>query len=132
MTYLLDTHALLWTLIEPDKLSEAAHKVLSQPDSHVVVSAISFWEISLKYRLGKLKLTNLHPEEIPDLCQLIDLELLPLDPVSCASYVNLPQPPHRDPFDNMLVWLALQYNYTLISGDKSLEIYTNHGLRILW
>jgi len=51
---LLDTHALLWWLAEPDRLSPAAHGAIADPGNRLHVSAASGREIATKVRLGKL------------------------------------------------------------------------------
>jgi PIN domain nuclease of toxin-antitoxin system len=51
---LLDTHALLWTLLEPDQIPEPTLAHIRAADTDLVVSAASAWEIATKYRLGKL------------------------------------------------------------------------------
>ena len=55
-TYLLDTHSFLWSIWQPEKLGKQAVAVLENTDNKVFVSSITFWEISLKYALGKLTL----------------------------------------------------------------------------
>ena len=54
ISVLLDTHALLWALVEPGKLSPAAVEVIEDPQNTVVVSSASAWEIAIKYQLGRL------------------------------------------------------------------------------
>jgi PIN domain nuclease of toxin-antitoxin system len=49
MIYLLDTHALIWSIIDPDKLSDIARNIIQDQKNTILVSSISFWEISLKY-----------------------------------------------------------------------------------
>jgi len=55
MRLLLDTHVLLWALLEPQKLSLALRNSLEDSDNTLVVSAASAWEIATKWRLGKLR-----------------------------------------------------------------------------
>jgi PIN domain nuclease of toxin-antitoxin system len=55
MKLLLDTHVLLWALLEPQKLSSELCNALEDSDSRLVVSAASAWEIATKWRLGKLR-----------------------------------------------------------------------------
>ena len=55
MRFLLDTHSFLWTLFSPDKLSKRARTSILDPENEVFVTVVSFWEISLKYALGKSK-----------------------------------------------------------------------------
>ena len=55
MNLLLDTHVLLWTLLEPQKLSPELRDLLENSENRLVVSAASAWEIATKWRLGKLQ-----------------------------------------------------------------------------
>ncbi len=133
MKLLLDTHALLWSIIEPDRLSPEARSAITDPASQVVVSAVSFWEISIKTALGKLRLEEVTPEQLVDFAQQQGFELLPLDPRLAASFSRLPvAPQHRDPFDRMLVWQAISLGYTLVSQDRKIAEKQTEGLRILW
>ncbi len=65
MAWLLDTHALLWALFEPGKLGRKTRAILDDRVNEVLVSPVSYWEISLKYGLGKLELPETDPSEIP-------------------------------------------------------------------
>lgn len=59
MNLLLDTHVLLWALLEPQKLSPALRSALEDSDNTLVVSAASAWEIATKWRLGQLQQAGL-------------------------------------------------------------------------
>ena len=59
MKYLLDTHTLIWTLLETPKLSPTATDVIFNESNLVYVSSIAFWEICIKIGCGKLGPTNL-------------------------------------------------------------------------
>jgi PIN domain nuclease of toxin-antitoxin system len=50
---LLDTHVLLWALIEPKRLSAEFRILLENPDHEVLFSAASVWEMSIKAALGR-------------------------------------------------------------------------------
>ena len=67
MNYLLDTHVLLWTLFESRKLSNIVKQIILNPDCNIFVSIFSFWEISLKFGLGKISLNNIKPDDLPDI-----------------------------------------------------------------
>ena len=133
MKLLLDTHALLWSIIEPDMLSTVARAAIADPGSQVLVSAVSFWEISIKTALGKLHLDGATPEQLVDAAQRQGFELLPLDPRLAAGFSRLPvDPQHRDPFDRMLVWQAISLGYTLVSRDRKISNDMHPELRVLW
>ncbi|MBW2248724.1 MAG: hypothetical protein JRF62_16405 [Deltaproteobacteria bacterium] len=64
---LLDTNGFLWALFTPEKLSRNAIREIKSSENDVAVSVVvTFWEISLKYGLGKLKMTGVTPEELTD------------------------------------------------------------------
>ncbi|MEH1765314.1 type II toxin-antitoxin system VapC family toxin [Nostoc sp.] len=51
MSFLLDTHILLWFLENDSKLSNQVREVITNPENLIFVSAISAWEISIKQTL---------------------------------------------------------------------------------
>jgi len=99
MNLLLDTHGFLWSLFTPDKLSKAVDHEIKSPNNDVAVSVVTFWEISLKYALGKLELTGVKPEELPDSAGQMNLEILPITAAEASSFHKLPRLSHKDPFD---------------------------------
>ncbi|WP_316831037.1 type II toxin-antitoxin system VapC family toxin [Pedobacter aquatilis] len=132
MIYLLDTHVLIWSLMYSSKLSDNCIKILKDRKNTIFVSAISFWEISLKHSLNKLEISNILPDRIPELAVEAGYELLPLLPEEAANYHQLKGTWHRDPFDRMLIGQAIQKNITLISKDESISKYQAEGLKIVW
>jgi len=67
MSYLLDTHTLLWSLFEQSRLVKKGAEVIHNPDHSVFVSVVSFWELSLKFAIGKLELDIVTPDDFPAL-----------------------------------------------------------------
>lgn len=133
MKLLLDTHALLWSLIEPGRLSATARTRIEDPHAQVAVSAVSFWEIAIKTNLGKLTVAGASPETLLEAAQQQGFDLLPLEPRLAATFSKLPlDPQHRDPFDRMLVWQAISQGYTLVSRDRKITNNTQSGLTVLW
>lgn len=133
MKFLLDTHTLLWGLFSPDQLGRKARATMEDPSRDVYASAISYWEISLKFSMGKLDLPGTFPTDIPPAVEEIGFRLAPLTPDLLASYHQLGvNKNHRDPFDRLLIWQSIQSGYVLLSKDKRLTAYANAGLRTLW
>ena len=130
--YLLDTHSFLWAVFDPKKLSESVRDTITNPNHRVIVSSITFWEISLKSQLGKLKLVNCFPDDLPDVATKIGIEVINLDVHIAASFYRLPKRSHKDPFDRMIIWLAIQNNFILISKDKQFSAYSEFGLQTAW
>ena len=133
MKLLLDTCALLWALQDAGRLSAPARQALRHPPNLVAVSAVSFWEISLKSGLGKLTLDGAQPEDLPRFVADAGWHIVPLSPEIAASAGRLPMlPPHRDPFDRLLVWTAIREDFALVSRDGAMRAYAAHGLKICW
>ncbi len=55
---LLDTHTLIWLLLDDPRLGRQARQVIGRdwPDNNVGVSAITFWEVAMLYEKGRLEL----------------------------------------------------------------------------
>lgn len=132
MRYLLDTHAMIWAVTETAQLSAAIRAILENPDHQILVSSVSFWEISLKYALGKLHLRNIDPEDFPPACAAMDFEELSLDAKTASTLHHLTAVHHNDPFDRMLIWQALSLGIPLITKDLEIELYKSAGLKVVW
>ena len=132
MNLLLDTHGFLWSLFTPDKLSKTATREIKSPNNEVAVSVITFWEISLKYALGKLELTGVAPEELPDFATQMNMEILPITADEASNFHKLPGISHKDPFDRIIIWQAIQRKMTLVSKDRNFNAYRKFGLRTFW
>jgi PIN domain nuclease of toxin-antitoxin system len=123
MRILLDTHIFLWFISGDTQLSADVRDAIRDPDNEVYLSAISVWEILVKYQLGKLPLPE-HPETyLPKQRDLHQILSLALDENSVAQLTKLP-PLHRDPFDRMLVCQALQNGLTIATVDAAVRAYS--------
>ena len=132
MKLILDTHILLWAIGKTDELSEKAKREICNPENKVLISAVSLWEIALKHGLGKLTV-DFDIEKIPEYCDRMKFELIPLDPLDSFKSMRLPQKSnHKDPFDRMLIYQCITGGYTLVSKDRRVEQYKKDGLKILW
>ena len=128
---LLDTHVLLWALMETHFLSATVRQLLQSRTVPVFASAVSFWEISLKFALGKLDLRGTTPEKLLHAARETGFLVLPIAADDAAAVHKLP-PLHSDPFDRMLVQQALRHDLVLISKDAALRAYAPLGLQLEW
>ncbi|MBO9534903.1 MAG: type II toxin-antitoxin system VapC family toxin [Solirubrobacteraceae bacterium] len=117
--WLVDSHALLWALAEPERLSDSAREVLQNPAAPVWVSAASLWEIAIKKQTGKLA----SPDDLPQIAVDAGFLLLAIQPRHAWAVQHLPLDKHRDPFDRMLVAQAKTDGLPIISADKALDEY---------
>lgn len=125
---MLDTHVLLWVIGKSDELSPRMAECIIDSENEVYVSAVSLWEIALKYSLGKLTL-GFEIEDIPKYCEQMGFYLIPLEPSEALNSLKLPyKENHKDPFDRMLIYQCIVHNYTLVSRDKKIKAYKSEGL----
>jgi PIN domain nuclease of toxin-antitoxin system len=125
---LLDTHALLWWLVEPEKLSSLAIAAINDPATSIFVSAASGWEIATKSRLGKLPGAEQLLQDLPSLLQQQGFEPLAVQlhhGVHAGGYRQA----HRDPFDRLLAAQAELEGLQLVSVDPALATFP---CRLLW
>ena len=132
MKYLLDTHAFLWTVCGSRNIPKMTRSAIRNPDNDVYVSSVSFWEIALKARLGKLDLGSIKTDDLIGLSEEMGMELISLAPEEAVSYGKLEESSHFDPFDRMLIWQAIGRSLTMISKDSEFGKFVPHGLKLLW
>jgi PIN domain nuclease of toxin-antitoxin system len=133
MKLLLDTHTLLWSIGKSSELSEKVKNELENANNDILVSAVSLWEISIKFNLGKLVIGSLNIMDIPQYCDTMNFLLIPLDPRDALESSSLPQKEkHKDPFDRMLIYQCISNDYLFISKDSRLKAYKKDGLKYLW
>lgn len=123
MRILLDTCEFLWLITGDSKLPEKVASEIRNPQNQVYVSVVSFWEIFLKYSLGKLPLPDSPKVYFPLQRSKHLLESLPLDEAAVARLPDLPML-HREPFDRMLICQAQAAGLILASSDSAIRQYS--------
>lgn len=93
---------------------------------------ITFWEISLKYSLGKIDLRGVLPDGLPAIAKDTGLEILNLDSDTASTFYKLSKIGQKDPFDRMLAWQAIREDCVLLTRDKEFSGYKADGLNIVW
>lgn len=127
MNLLLDTHAALWLVSAPEKMSATALKAF-RTSGEVFLSIASLWELANKIAIGKLELNSGWAQRLPDSLAKDGVRLLAVTPEDCTRLSTLPMH-HRDPFDRMMVAQALQRDLALVSVDAVLKLY---GVKVVW
>jgi PIN domain nuclease of toxin-antitoxin system len=121
VTFLLDTHLLLWAAGPIERLSSDARLLIDDPDNELVFSTASIWEVAVKYGRGRDDF-----QADPRLLRrgLLDnlYRELSITGEHAVAVVSLP-PLHRDPFDRMLVAQSLVEGIMLLTTDPLVAQY---------
>jgi PIN domain nuclease of toxin-antitoxin system len=115
---LLDTHALLWWLEDPSRLSKTTAEQIRDPDTQVFVSAASVWEISIKASIGRLRT----PANLTQTLESDHLQTLDITVPHALAVADLPRH-HNDPFDRMLIAQARLEGLVLVTNDQRIAQY---------
>lgn len=122
MKYLFDTHVMLWFLEDADALSKKARQILKNRKNELFWSAASYWELTVKLSLGRLKLQKgwqAFLEQEKKVNRILDL---PIQERHCAPHLTLPWI-HRDPFDRLLICQAISEKLILLTKDETIRQY---------
>jgi len=120
MNLLLDTNVVLW-LAGNNPRTDQIKPMLLTAENKIFISVVSWWEIAIKTRNGKL---NFNFDELYDYAQKYGFTELPLTGGCLKAYMELPHI-HKDPFDHILLAQALTYPMRLITGDSLLADYSS-------
>jgi PIN domain nuclease of toxin-antitoxin system len=123
---LLDTHAFLWWCEDSPQLSVNARKVIAE--DNCFVSMVSFWEVAIKYSLGRLGLPTSIERYLPEQMSLNSFETLEIGFRQIAGTATLAWH-HRDPFDRLLAAQAIEEKLMIVSRDPVFDAY---GVKRIW
>jgi len=126
-TILIDTHVFLWLQTSPERLTSVLD-LLENEDTTMMLSAVSSWEIAVKWGLGKLQLPESPERYVPDRMQRSAISALPVLHSHALGVATLPRH-HRDPFDRLLLAQSLAEGLPLVTADPVMRAY---GAELIW
>ena len=126
---LLDTHAYVWALTNPDRLSDRARTAIETPTNTVLVSAATVWEIAIKHRAGKWPEAEILLAQHDALTSRLGAQPLDINAADAIRAGSLDWD-HADPFDRMLAAQSLLHQAALVTRDKAFGHL--RGLTITW
>lgn len=124
MRLLVDSHVLLWHLLDDPRLTPGPTAIIEADDAEVLASVASLWEIAIKNALGKLEA----PEDLPRRVEELGFEPLPIDVDHAWAVGQLPHR-HRDPFDRLLIAQAQVEGLPILTADPAFDGY---DVKAIW
>ena len=126
MKFLLDTHVLLWALTNSSMMQDKIKELIMDPKNEIYYSIISVWEIEIK-RLMHPDQMSLTAEAFSDFCRKSGYTCVPVKEEHIIYLEKLKRadgaPPHRDPFDRMMICQAVKEGMIFMTHDKLLSDY---------
>jgi PIN domain nuclease of toxin-antitoxin system len=116
---LLDTHILLWSLLQPERLSGAVADELENPDNEMWLSPITTWEIIILAEKGRIELSDDPASWMENVLGSLPFRQAALNHEIAMESRRI-QLPHRDPADRFIAASAAVYGLTLVTSDKRL------------
>ena len=126
MKYLLDTHIIIWLFDGDKRLSKQAYDIITDKNNEIYFSVLSIFEIKFKLKMRPDKIPSI-AEKILNLCFDSGFKCLPLELNHILTFDNLKRkegkPPHKDPFDNLMLAQAIAENMKFITHDEHIAEY---------
>lgn len=125
MKLLLDTHAVLWWLLDDPHLGSLARAAIADAGNDLFVSAVVGYEIAYKQQRGRMAPL---PGSLPGRLRRESMEVLPVTIEHAVTAAALPGP-HRDPWDRIMMAQALAEECQMVTIDP---VFAAYGVPVIW
>jgi len=125
MKYLLDTHVILWALLNDGRITNELKEKLLDKDNQVFYSTVSMWEVELKHqKRNNFTLTGNQFAFLCDQNELINIQIKNSHVNRLKEVVTVENTiEHKDPFDKMLLAQAIQEDMVFVTHDRKFKGY---------
>ncbi len=125
----LDTHVLLWALLQPEELSEDIKQIINsaQENSQLLLSSISLWEIAMLKLKKRINIYEPIKDFLESISNINGLAIKDISPEIAAESIALMDEFHGDPADRIIVATAKSYGATLITRDQKILTWASLG-----
>jgi len=117
LNILLDTHIILWSAAEEERISKRAIIEIESPANTLWYSPVSVWEILVLAEKGRIQIGPLHEKAVREMFKKLPLKEAALN-TEVAVQSRLIDLPHQDPADRFLAATAVVYGFTMLTADK--------------
>jgi PIN domain nuclease of toxin-antitoxin system len=128
----LDTHAWIWWVSNPEYLSEKAKQIIDEAvtNRNVLISSISTWEVAILASCGRLKLTMSPDDWVAASEALPFFDFVPVSNSIALKSVQLPGVLHNDPADRIIIATAISLGAVLVTKDEKIRNYEH--VKTVW
>lgn len=115
-------------LADPERLSATALREVQDPQNELFLSSVSIWEILQKHQIGKLELPGPPNEYLVRKREELGVQSLAFDEEAAQWLARIPLH-HCDPFDRMIICLALSHGMPIVTSDP---FFREYDVTIVW
>ncbi len=128
----LDTHALVWLVAEPERLSRPAASAIRRAriSDGLAIASITVWELALLFARGILRTHSTVEAAVQNLLTRSGVVILPLTPEVAAIAAQFSDDYPKDPADRLIGATALAAGMALVTRDE--RIRAHHRLKTIW
>lgn len=129
---LMDTCAIIWDALEPEKLTTKAKHAIDQADEHqaLIISDISIWEVSMLIKKGRIEINTSATHFINLFLQSRNISVQSISPEIADLSVNFGADINNDPADRIIAATSVICNARLVTADNNLR--NSERLDTLW
>ena len=132
MKLLLDTQILIWFQLNDAQLPRRIRRLIEDPANEIVISQLSFIEITIKQVTNRLPTFAVLTEELTHKAETDGFVILPVSLNHIIAYRQIPfYADHRDPFDRLILATALAERMSVISADEKFGRYRD-VVEVVW
>ena len=128
MKLMLDTHVLLWTISNDERLSPRARRLIEDRDNDIFYSVVCLWEVQIKHQSHPDKM-QLDASRLLDYCRRSGFRQVSVQAPHVLALGSLERhadaKPHHDPFDRIMICQASSEGMLFLTHDKRLAEYTD-------
>ncbi len=126
---ILDTHVLLWSLLQPEELSETIKQNigLAQENNQLFICSISLWEIAMLKLKKRINIYEPIKDFLESISNINGLSIKDISIEIAAESISLMDDFHGDPADRIIVATARCYGATLLTRDQKVLNWANLG-----
>jgi PIN domain nuclease of toxin-antitoxin system len=122
---LLDTHVWIWLMLGDERLNLSFRRAVEQykEEERILISAISVWELGMLVERERIQLEIDCLDWVEQALSSLNIALIPLTPRIAIGSSRLPEKPHGDPADRILIATAHELNAVLVTHDQKILEY---------
>ena len=118
---LIDTCAIVWDALDPEKLTAKAKKAIKDHHNELIISDISFWEISMMIKKGRIEIDSSSSEFTKLLIQARNYHVQEITPEIAELSVNFGTEINKDPADRLISATSILHNAPIVTADINLR-----------